>query len=110
MANGDDFAARLKAERSRLGLSQIELAERIGVGRSSQKAYENGTTFPTADYLLKARALGVDVVFLLTGTGTSDELPRDEHQMLCAYRLLGNEQREAVVRLVEVMNPRSASV
>ncbi len=62
---------RLKSERSRLGLSQNEFAEACGVKNIAQSNYERGIRTPSADYLEKAAALGVDVAYVLTGVSTS---------------------------------------
>lgn len=65
-----DFSERLKAERSRLQLSQAAMAEAGGVGLNSQSNYENGHRSPNAAYLARMAAIGVDVTYLLTGVRT----------------------------------------
>jgi len=100
-----DISARIRQERARIGLSQVDFAQRVGVGRSSQKDYESGATSPSAEYLLKARDLGVDVVFVLTGTGTANEISAAEYRLLQAFRGIDGERQEAVLRLVELMQP-----
>ncbi|MET3181025.1 UNVERIFIED_ORG: transcriptional regulator with XRE-family HTH domain [Variovorax guangxiensis] len=65
-----DFSERLKAERSRLQLSQAAMAEAGGVGLNSQSNYENGHRSPDAAYLARMAAIGVDVTYLLTGVRT----------------------------------------
>lgn len=62
-----DFSERLKAERSRLQLSQAAMAEVGGVGLNSQSNYENGHRSPDAAYLSRVAAIGVDIAYLLTG-------------------------------------------
>jgi len=62
-----DFSERLKAERSRLQLSQAAMAEAGGVSLNSQSNYENGHRSPDAAYLSRVAAIGVDVAYLLTG-------------------------------------------
>lgn len=58
---------RVRSERERLGLTQAELGERCGVGRKTQFNYESGERQPDADYLSRAAAVGVDVLYVLTG-------------------------------------------
>jgi transcriptional regulator with XRE-family HTH domain len=65
-----DFSERLKAERSRLQLSQAAMADAGGVGLNSQSNYENGHRSPDAAYLSRVAAIGVDVAYLLTGVRT----------------------------------------
>jgi putative transcriptional regulator len=53
---------RLKDLRTGLGLTQAELAERVGVSRKTINTVENGIFTPSATLaLLIARALGVTV-------------------------------------------------
>lgn len=52
----------LKDERARLGWTQAELAERVGVSRKTINTVENGVFIPSTVLSLKlARALGVRV-------------------------------------------------
>lgn len=49
----EDFAARVRQERSRLGLSQEQAAELLGVSRGSYKQYEDGGREPRLSTLAK---------------------------------------------------------
>jgi putative transcriptional regulator len=56
LANG------LKDRRTELGLTQAELAERVGVTRKTVNTVENGVFTPSTTLAIKlARALGVSV-------------------------------------------------
>ena len=56
------LANRLKDKRGELGLTQAELAERVGVTRKTVNTVENGVFTPSALLALKlARALGEPV-------------------------------------------------
>ena len=61
---------RLKQERQRLGLNQTEFGESGGVTKKTQMLYESGERTPSADYLAAIAALGVDVLFVVTGIPT----------------------------------------
>jgi transcriptional regulator with XRE-family HTH domain len=65
-----DFGERLKLERNRLGFNQTELSERVGVTKKTQSLYEKGDRSPSADYLMAAADIGIDVLFLVTGNHT----------------------------------------
>ena len=66
MAPKEQMAARLKALRERLGLTQEQLSEKSGVGRSHLARLETGKQDPTLSTLEKlAKALGVKVGRLL---------------------------------------------
>ena len=56
------FANRLKEARAELGLTQAELAEKVGVTRKTVNTVENGVFTPSALLAIKlAHALGLSV-------------------------------------------------
>ena len=62
------LGARIAALRRDAGLSQAELAARLGVSPSAMGMYEQGRREPSAQLLVTlARELGVTTDFLLTG-------------------------------------------
>lgn len=57
----------LKDERARLGLTQADLAERVGVSRKTINTVENGVFVPSTTLALKlAAALGTPVEALFS--------------------------------------------
>lgn len=67
-ANLKDFGKRLKEERERLGMSQIQFAQLCGVGRTAQFNYERDEREPSFTYMDMAEKLGVDALYVFTGT------------------------------------------
>lgn len=65
------FGEKFKAERRKLGLTQQELANHLGLNRRMITRYENGLSFPrTRDAYKKiADFFGVDVNYLLSEDG-----------------------------------------
>jgi len=62
------FSERLKKSRKNAGLTQEELATRIGVERSSVGKYESTSTIPSPDVLARiSKVLNVSTDYLLTG-------------------------------------------
>lgn len=59
---------RLAEERKRVGKTQAEFCSACGIGKTTQYQYERGERSPDTDYLGAAEALGVDVLYILTGT------------------------------------------
>ena len=100
---------RLRQERERLGIGQVPFAEACGVKKRAQFNYEQGERDPDADYLARCLALGVDVLYVLTGDrngsnrATSNELPADERKLLKRYRALGELQRQQAFQMIEVI-------
>lgn len=66
---------RIREARKAAGLTQKQLAEKIGVKHVSVSYYENGTVSPTYDQIQAiADATGVSVAYLM-GIGATDEKP-----------------------------------
>lgn len=59
---GERLANRLKEKRGEIGLTQAELAEKVGVTRKTVNTVENGVFTPSATLAIKlAQALGLSV-------------------------------------------------
>lgn len=69
----DQFAKRLRRERERLGLTQKEFAEKVGVSRVSQGNYESGKRYPGKDYFEAVKKIGVDDYYLVSGTRMGED-------------------------------------
>lgn len=65
--NLQEFGSRLAATRTRLQLTQDEMADRLGVSKRSYCAYEAGDTSPNAKILAALAECGIDMAYLLTG-------------------------------------------
>lgn len=71
---GDTLGKRIKARRLALGLSQIGLAEAVGVRNTTMLRYEKDEITPSAETLEKiAERLGVTSRFLVRGSDASPE-------------------------------------
>lgn len=69
---------KIKEARKLAGLSQGELAAKIGVARNTLSGYENGQHDPRSDVLkLIAAACGVTVDFLLGREGQKEKTPAE---------------------------------
>ena len=94
-----EFGARLREERERLGLNQTEMGEAGGVNRSSQSLYERGVSPCSIDYLFMVDRAGADLQYLFTGVRGGVDLSERESHLLAAFRLLGDGDQEAVMRI-----------
>lgn len=59
--------ARLREERIRLGLNQLDFGRLGGVSKNTQLAYESGANAIPLDYLSKLAEHGVDVAYVAVG-------------------------------------------
>lgn len=66
--SSDGAPARLREERERTGKSQRSLAELLGISKNTQLAYENGTSPITLEYLDRVAALGMDALYVASGS------------------------------------------
>lgn len=118
--------ARLKAERTRLRLSQVALGQALGVTKWTVINYERtggrGTPIP-ADLLSACSRLGMDVQYIITGVSSSNlnrvaeeagsyrteprqpvALSKEEQQLLEKYRRLRPSLRAQARTIVEALN------
>jgi len=96
---------RLREERTRIGLSQEELAAVGGLRKQAQLNYESGTRSPDASYLLALESAGVDIVYVLTGRRVVTDsaaviLDEGEQEILRKYRKLNEAGKGAVEALM----------
>ncbi len=75
----DTIGERLRFLRKRLGLSQKEMAQKLGISRVALARYENNKRYPDTAILAKiAQILGVSLDWLVTGKGEMFTSERDE--------------------------------
>lgn len=101
-----DFSERLKTLRKRRGLSQQEVADRIGVHFSQVSRYERGENKPNADAMAKlAKVLDTTADFLMSGT--ADDVALDaglDKELISRFRQvqeLPTAERRTVLSLLD---------
>lgn len=67
------FGERLKEERKRIGLTQVQLAEKAGIKRVTQYLYEKEESHPNYRYLEALSRVGIDLQYLLFGVKESQK-------------------------------------
>ena len=101
-------AERIKQRRKDLGLRAEDVAERIGVSRSTMFRYENGEIekLPINHLVPIAKALHTSVDYLMGWTEDEKEpIPMDEDRLdqefVRLFELLGNDQKDLIVRAMK---------
>lgn len=98
----EGVAARIRDMRRSLGLTQDELAVRVGVSRSAIAQWETDRTGQIRSNLARVAAvLGVSVGYLLTGENAGAEMgaeTADERALLNLYRQIQDGGRAEVLR------------
>lgn len=101
------FATRLKQARENAGLTQLELAKKLGVTKSAIGNYENGVSSPKDVVLLKIfDVLGVEPNFLFQDSfnptaSENDGLSETEHYLVDTFRSLDSRGQSAVLNTLE---------
>ena len=90
------FGERLRDARKALGLSQAEAAEKTGVTREHWGRCERGLAVPGGEVLAALAALGVDVLYILTGTQAQ---PSIHERLKTELRRLDRTDAEAAAAL-----------
>ena len=95
---------RLRLERERLGLSQLEFGGVGGVSRRTQVAYEAGEQTPNTDYLAAIRVAGANLGFVLMGENfhTAPALDELEWRLIKCFRSMSETAKAAIVHIVEI--------
>lgn len=97
------FGNRLRQAREQLGLTQGELAKRLGCTKSAIGNYENGVSSPKEEILLKLfDVLEVDPNFLFQDSFSllDDSLSPEEEGLIKKYRALDERGRSAVMAVL----------
>lgn len=85
-----------------MGLSQQALADQVGISARSQRNYESGERSPDADYLAALVALGMDVMYILSGqpaggASPAQGLTAEEETLLSYFRDASKDVRRAAL-------------
>lgn len=104
--NFSPIGDRLRDERLRIDMQQIDFADSCGVSRRTLSSWENGEATPNAAALGVMAALGVDVLYVVTGQraeASEMTLAPAERDLLQAWRngsLDGRTALEAMARVI----------
>jgi len=67
-----DIALRLVEERGRIGYSQRDFADKLGISAETLRRYEIGQSRLDAELLAKSAGFGIDVQYVLTGVKSAN--------------------------------------
>lgn len=93
------FGERLRLERLRIGMQQVDLAEACEVSRKTLSVWEKGEQTPNAAVLAVMAGHGVDVLYVVTGQRAGEAestLAPAERELLQAWRQGSEQGKEAI--------------
>ncbi|MFJ5237031.1 helix-turn-helix domain-containing protein [Pseudomonas neuropathica] len=96
----------LREERVRLGLKQDEMAQIGGVTRNTQGSYERDERRPDTAYLKALHAVGLDVLYVVTGVRTPEPvgvLDEAEEMIVKRYRSIPGDDQKSVRRFLQAI-------
>jgi len=102
------FGDRVASAREAMGLSQDQLAHRMGVKSKTMKSWEEDRSEPRANKLqMLAGMLNVSIVWLMSGQGETPELVKKEplaavEDCLIELRRIRVEQMQLVERMARL--------
>lgn len=99
----ETIGKRLGSERKKIGVTQGDFAEKLGITVQSQGNYERDVRSPSAEYLLSADSLGVDILYVLTGRRAGapvNDLNSSEQALLSMYRNASQAIQAAVMGIL----------
>jgi transcriptional regulator with XRE-family HTH domain len=99
------FGQRLAAARKKAGLTQLKLAEKLGMTRELVDYYERRAPNPSLEFVQKAaEALGVEPSYFLDGEGPKKKKPgpaSDLETRLERLRQLPRSQQDLIIRMLD---------
>ena len=95
----ESLFSRLRIQRKRLGLTQREAAERVGVTRETWSRYEKGLMSPGAETLEAIAAAGADVQYILTGVHGVPAMSAEEERAGYVVEVLSPAEAAALEAL-----------
>lgn len=104
-----EFSERLKYLRKQAGLTQVGVAEKLGISQPAYASWERGVKKPTQDNLVKiAQTLNVSVDYLV---GNSEEKADELDNIELLFRMnskgLSDEEKKVFKKeLIEFMEER----
>lgn len=104
-----EFSERLKTLRKQAQLTQVDVAERLGISQPAYASWERGIKKPTQENLVKiAQILNVSVDYLVGNSDyTEDKLDNIELLFRMNSKGLTNEEKEIFKKeLIEFMKER----
>ena len=105
-----DFGERLQKLRNDLNMTQKELAEKLDIKQQAISSYEQGTSKPKNDVIIKiSKIFNISIGYLMgvTDNPYEKEMPADAKELLEIYDSLPYDKKNISIEILKVLKDTS---
>ena len=95
------FGERLRTERERLGYTELQIAQLLGVPLEQYQLYEEGKEDPGIFRMPRLNDCGFDVLFIITSERHNPI--QEESELLSRFRELSNRGRDSIFMTLDAL-------
>ena len=96
-----EFGERLRTERERLGYTELQIAQLLGVPLKTYQKYEEGQEDPGIFRMPRLNDCGFDILFIITSERHNPI--EEENELLARFRELSNRGRNSIFMTLDAL-------
>lgn len=96
-----EFGERLRTERERLGYTELQIAQLLGVPLEMYQKYELGQEDPGIFRMPRLNDCGFDILFVITSERHNPV--EEESELLARFRELSNRGRDSIFMTLDAL-------
>lgn len=96
-----EFGERLRTERERLGYTELQIAQLLGVPLEMYQKYELGQEDPGIFRMPRLNDCGFDILFIITSERHNPV--EEESELLTRFRELSNRGRDSIFMTLDAL-------
>ncbi len=96
-----EFGERLRTERERLGYTELQIAQLLGVPLEMYQKYELGQEDPGIFRIPRLNDCGFDILFIITSERHNPV--EEESELLARFRELSNRGRDSIFMTLDAL-------
>ena len=96
-----EFGERLRTERERLGYTELQIAQLLGVPLEMSQKYELGQEDPGIFRMPRLNDCGFDILFIITSERHNPV--EEESELLARFRELSNRGRDSIFMTLDAL-------
>lgn len=96
-----EFGERLRTERERLGYTELQIAQLLGVPLEMYQKYELGQEDPGIFRMPRLNDCGFDILFIITSEHHNPV--EEESELLARFRELSNRGRDSIFMTLDAL-------